>query len=160
MLNSADQTLYEKKKQANKQTDFSKHPTTSSTLSWSKSTSVFNTVKTFQCTRWGKNVNRFKFLHFHISIMGKVKVTYYVSKNSLSRRLSTLCLLACVASVSNRVTARELEREHLPLPRHSLFFLLSSQLCRRTRDETLATQAICLFVCFLCVFGIHCLPLI
>ena len=34
MLNSADQTLYEKKKQANKQTDFSKHPTTSSTLSW------------------------------------------------------------------------------------------------------------------------------
>ena len=30
----------------------------------------------------------------------------------------------------------------LPLPRHSFFFLLSSQLSRRTRAETLATQAI------------------
>ena len=67
--------------------------------------------------------------------------------------------LACVASVSNRVTARKLEREQkkkrwkwegegrrgsfitLLLPRNSFFFLLSSQLCRRTREETLATQA-------------------
>ena len=65
------------------------------------------------------------------------------------------------ASVSNRVIARKLEREQkkvegggggekrkrlpvsfvpLPLPLHSLF-LLSSQLSRRTRTETLATQA-------------------
>ena len=151
MLNSADQTLYEKKKQANKQTDFSKHPTTSSTLSWSKSTSVFNTVKTFQCTRWGKNVNRFKFLHFHISIMGKVKVFYYVSKNSLSRRLSTLCLLACVASVSNRVTARELEREHLPLPRHSLFFCSRPNFLDELAMKRLLRRLfVCLFV-FFCV---------
>ena len=28
-----------------------------------------------------------------------------------------------------------------PLPRHSFFFLLSSQLSRQTRAETLATQA-------------------
>ena len=147
MLNSADQTLCEKKKQANKQTDFSKHPTTSSTLSWSKSTSVFNTVKTFQCTRWGKNVNRFKFLHFHISIMGKVKVSYYVSKNSLSRRLSTLCLLACVASVSNRVTARELEREHLPLPRHSLFFCSRPNFVDELAMKRLLRRLfVCLFV--------------
>ena len=151
MLNSADQTLYEKKKQANKQTDFSKHPTTSSTLSWSKSTSVFNTVKTFQCTRWGKNVNRFKFLHFHISIMGKVKVSYYVSKNSLSRRLSTLCLLACVASVSNRVTERELEREHLPLPRHSLFFCSRPNFLDELAMKRLLRRLfVCLFV-FFCV---------
>ena len=67
--------------------------------------------------------------------------------------------LACVASVSNRVTARKLEREQktkrwkgegegrggsfipLALPRNSFFFLLSSQLSRRTREETLAMQA-------------------
>ena len=39
---------------------------------------------------------------------------------------------ACVASVSNRVIARK----------SFLFFLLSSQLSRRNREETLATQAI------------------
>ena len=43
--------------------------------------------------------------------------------------------LACVASVSNRVITRKLERKQktvpLPLPRHS-FFLLLSQLSRRT----------------------------
>ena len=67
--------------------------------------------------------------------------------------------IACVASVSNRVTARKLERKRktkrwkregkerigsffpLPLPRHSFFFLLSSRRSRRTRAETLATQA-------------------
>ena len=38
--------------------------------------------------------------------------------------------LACVASVSNRVIVRKL-----------FLFLLSSQLSRRTRAETLATQA-------------------
>ena len=141
-----------KEKQANKQTDFSKHPTTSSTLSWSKSTSVFNTVKTFQCTRWGKNVNRFKFLHFHISIIGKVKVSYYVSKNSLSRRLSTLCLLACVASVSNRVTARELEREHLPLPRHSLFFCSRPNFLDELAMKRLLRRLfVCLFVFCVCL---------
>ena len=67
--------------------------------------------------------------------------------------------LACVASVSNRVIARKLEREQknkqtnklnpLPLPRHSLFFyLLSSQLSRRTREETLDTQAIMFYDVF------------
>ena len=61
--------------------------------------------------------------------------------------------IACVASVSNLVIARKLERKQkkkggrgsffpLPLPRHSLFFfLLSSRRSRRTRAETLATQA-------------------
>ena len=71
-------------------------------------------------------------------------------------------LLACVAGVSNRVIARKLEREQkkkvegggggekrksfihsLPSPVIPFFFLLSSlQLSRRTREETLATQAI------------------
>ena len=64
--------------------------------------------------------------------------------------------LACLGSVSNRVTARKLERKRkikrckregegrkgsffpLPLPRHSFFFCSRS---RRTRAETLATQA-------------------
>ena len=64
--------------------------------------------------------------------------------------------LACLASVSNRVIARKLERKRkikrckregegrrgsffpLPLPRHSFFFCSRS---RRTRAETLATQA-------------------
>ena len=44
--------------------------------------------------------------------------------------------VACVASVSNWVIARKLERKQnfvpLPLPRHSVFFLLLSQLSRRT----------------------------
>ena len=44
-------------------------------------------------------------------------------------------LVACVASVSNRVIAQKLERK-----RNHSFFLLSSQLSRRTRAETLATQ--------------------
>ena len=42
--------------------------------------------------------------------------------------------IACIASVSNRVIARKLEREYS-------FFLLSSRRSRRTRAETLATQA-------------------
>ena len=46
-------------------------------------------------------------------------------------------LLACVASVSNRVIARTLEREQ----KKRCFFLLSSQLSRPARTETLATQA-------------------
>ena len=148
MLNSADQTLYEKKnKQTNKPISLNTPQLRPHCLGVSQ-LAFLTPLKLSSAPDEEK-----KFLHFHISIMGKVKVSYYVSKNSLSCRLSTLCLLACVASVSNRVTARELEREHLPLPRHSLFFLLSSQLSRRTRDETLATQAICLFVClfFLCV---------
>ena len=66
--------------------------------------------------------------------------------------------LACVASVSDRVLARKLEREQknkqtnklnpLPLPRHSLFLRLSSQLSRRTREETLDTQAIMFYDVF------------
>ena len=44
------------------------------------------------------------------------------------------CFVACVASVSNRVITRKLERSFvpLPLPCHSFFFLLLSQLSRRT----------------------------
>ena len=70
--------------------------------------------------------------------------------------------LACVASVSNQVTERKLEREQkeggrgrergeeevpsFPSPSPVLsFFLLWSQLSRRTREETLATQANMLF---------------
>ena len=82
-------------------------------------------------------------------------------------KISDNLLLACVASVSNRVTARKLEREQkkkkveggggvekrkpsflhsfipsFPSPSPVLsFFLLSSQLSRRTREDTLATQA-------------------
>ena len=56
-------------------------------------------------------------------------------KRKMNPRCVTVavCDLACVASVSNRLIARKLEREQkkkfvpLPLPRHS-FFLLSSQL--------------------------------
>ena len=78
-------------------------------------------------------------------------------------------MVACVASVSSRVLARKLEREQKkqngrgrgrgeeeklsspypyeeslsPLPSPSFpFFLLSPQRSRRTRAETLATQAI------------------
>ena len=68
-------------------------------------------------------------------------------------------IIACVASVSNRVIARKLERERkkkkngrgrgrgeeetsFPSPSPvTPFFLLSSQLPRRTRAATLATQA-------------------
>ena len=72
----------------------------------------------------------------------------------------TFRYLACVASASNRVIARKLERERKklesgrraekrkqrfllspPPPPSFLFFLLSSQLSRRTCVETLATQA-------------------
>ena len=66
-------------------------------------------------------------------------------------------LLACVASVSNRVIARKLERKQkkvwrgrgeketfipLPLPRHSFYFLLLPSFLDELREETLATQAI------------------
>ena len=47
--------------------------------------------------------------------------------------------LAFVASVSNRVITRKLERKRKK--RVSFLFLLSSHLSRRTRAETLATQA-------------------
>ena len=52
--------------------------------------------------------------------------------------------LACVASVSNRVIARKLERKQkkLPLPRHSFFFFCSCpSFLEEPREETLATQA-------------------
>ena len=52
--------------------------------------------------------------------------------------------IARLASVSNRVIARKLERKRSllsPPPPPSFLFLLSSQLSRRTRAETLATQA-------------------
>ena len=47
--------------------------------------------------------------------------------------------LACVASDSNRVIARKLERKRKK--KGVIPFLLSSLLSRRTRAETLATQA-------------------
>ena len=70
-------------------------------------------------------------------------------------KLLATCKLACVASVSNRVIARKLEREQkkkvegggggesFPSPSPVIPFLFSSQLSRRTREETLATQATC-----------------
>ena len=52
-------------------------------------------------------------------------------------------LIACVASVSNRVIARKflLSPPPPPPPSFLFFFLPSSQLSRLTRAETLATQA-------------------
>ena len=60
--------------------------------------------------------------------------------------IQTRYLLACVASVSNRVTARKLEREqkkkkkveflHSPSPVIPSFFLLSSQLSFLQRTPT------------------------
>ena len=59
--------------------------------------------------------------------------------------------IACVASVSSRVIARNLEREQKKMeggggreggnPPPSFLFLLSFQFSRRTRAEPLATQA-------------------
>ena len=53
--------------------------------------------------------------------------------------------IACVASVSNRVIARKLERKRsfvpLPLPRHSFSFCSRSNFLDEPREETLATQA-------------------
>ena len=48
-------------------------------------------------------------------------------------------ILACVESVSNRVIARKRAKKRclLPLPSHSFFVLLSSQLSRRTRAKRL-----------------------
>ena len=64
--------------------------------------------------------------------------------------------LACVASVSNRVIARKLEREQKnkqtqsppPPPSFPFPYLLSSQLSQRTREETLDTQAIMFYDVF------------
>ena len=156
MLNSADQTLYEKKnKQTNKPISLNTPQLRPHCLGVSQ-LAFLTPLKLSSAPDEEK-----KFLHFHISIMGKVKVSYYVSKNSLSCRLSTLCLLACVASVSNRVTARELEREHLPLPRHSLFFCSRPNFLDELAMKRLLRRLfVCLFVCFFCVFSIHCLPLI
>ena len=57
-------------------------------------------------------------------------------------------ILACVASVSNRVIGRKLERKQkkgsfvlLPLPRHSCFFCSCPSFLDEPREETLATQA-------------------
>ena len=72
-------------------------------------------------------------------------------------KLLATCKLACVPSVSNRVIARKFNRagakkkrwkgegegSHSPPPPPSFLFLFSSQLSRRTREETLATQATC-----------------
>ena len=85
------------------------------------------------------------------------------------RKPEVIVLVACVASVSSRVIARNLEREqkkkrkggggreerkslphfltsflHSPPPPPSFLFLLSFQFSQRTRAEPLATQAIVL----------------
>ena len=69
-----------------------------------------------------------------------------ISFESASAQLSAITIIACVASVSNRVIAQKLERKRkkpsFPSPSPVITFLLSSQLSRRTRAETLATQAI------------------
>ena len=58
-----------------------------------------------------------------------------------SRGILTPNAIACVASVSNRVIARNTEWKQkkvfvpLPLPRHSFFFWLLSQLSRRTSSS-------------------------
>ena len=72
----------------------------------------------------------------------KAKHKLVVTKIS---RIGKSSNIACVASVSNRVTARKLEREQ----KKNFLFLLSSQLSRRTREETLATQATSNTVSFL-----------
>ena len=80
-------------------------------------------------------------------------------------------VVACVASVPNRVIARKLERKQkkdgffvpLPLPRHSFFFFCSCpSFLDEPREETLATQASLpcyehirpghLFLCAYCMF--------
>ena len=55
--------------------------------------------------------------------------------------LNNIYRVACVASVSNRVLARKLERKPLPLPR-SFFFCSCPSFLNEPREETLATQAI------------------
>ena len=102
----------------------------------------------------GTTLSESPILDFNITLLKPSKL--FVSYNPFVR-------LACVASVFNRVIAQKLEREQtkkkveggrgrggekasvafspFPLPRHSSF-LLSSQHSRRTRAETLATQAI------------------
>ena len=53
--------------------------------------------------------------------------------------------VACIASVSNRVIARKVERKQnfvpLPLPCHSVFFCSCPSFLDEPREETLATQA-------------------
>ena len=67
-------------------------------------------------------------------------ITFFWKKHSMGGERHNCELLACVASVSSRVIARKLELEQ---KRKNSFicFLLSSQLSRRTRAETLAMQA-------------------
>ena len=74
----------------------------------------------------------------------------YQIKSLLSfvRLYISLYLLACIASVSNRVIARKLERKQkkgsfvpLPLPSHSCFFCSCPSFLDEPCEETLATQA-------------------
>ena len=104
----------------------------------------------------GATLSESPILDFNVTLLKPSKL--FVSYNPFVR-------LACVASVFNRVIAGKLEREQtkkkveggwgrgrggekasvtfspFPLPRHSSF-LLSSQLSRRTRAETLAAKVI------------------
>ena len=57
-------------------------------------------------------------------------------------RPPALALLACVASVSNRVIARKVERKQ------KIFFCSCPSFLDEPREETLATQAIALRNCF------------
>ena len=83
-----------------------------------------------------------------------------------------MLMLACVASVSNRVIARKSERKQkkgsffpLPLPRH-IFFCSCPSFLSEPREETLATQAILMltspcqpkvvFHSFLCYYNYCC----
>ena len=84
-----------------------------------------------------KRLNRISYCKILKSKKHYVKVLQKTLHLNANERLSITFMLACVASVSNRVTARKLV---FFIPSF-LFFLLSSQLSRRTREETLATQA-------------------
>ena len=94
---------------------------------------------------------------------GRIKKKYTAKgerENGLHKQLSGevfRAILACVASVSNRVIARKLRAEPkkrlkgegegtssfvpLPLPRHSCFFCSFPSFLDEPREETLATQA-------------------
>ena len=76
----------------------------------------------------------------------RIQLTYLASSRGpllLCINLDLITRIACVASVSNRVIARKLEREPKKETPSFLFsFCSRPNFCRRTRAETLATQAI------------------
>ena len=96
--------------------------------------------------------------HSYISTVAKVD---FLPPRTRAGTLATQCI-ACVASVSNRVIARKLDRKQkkrlkgegrgeeegggsfisLPLRRHSFFFCSCPSFLDEPREETLPTQAI------------------